>query len=439
MSESQMFCTQCGAALHEANYCPQCGVATRNALATDGVTASNGAVASGGAPTAVLEEMSTVTTGTANPRAVRQNATAPPRYEVPANGTRLVGDHVAPAPTATQDRSTRSRRRRPFVIGIAVGTLVLVAAGALAIILLNSNDPPSYSTNARAAFAPVIQANTQLSATLNAMSATAGARDAAITARSAIGSVDAARQANQALRPGSGDRQLAADLQAALMSERAWLTAVVAVLSRPTSPQLSQLASLRVDAKAKLAAVDAIVPGASASLPDSSKVMLYANARTRAAETKKALGQFNAQVQSFLDQSAPAYAQINQLFGQMRAVAEGGTADMTLAQAEAMLGSVISNRTSLAATARGLPAPTPLSASVRTALIAAYDASLQNDQDISTCLNENNTGTDAIIFRSCLDSTSASAGTATAAKQQFRTLYNQLRQRIGQPPTDQSF
>ena len=117
----------------------------------------------------------------------------------------------------------------------------------------------------------------------------------------------------------------------------------------------------------------------------------------------------------------------------------GGTPDITLAQAEATINTVVANRTSLAASARTLNAPTPLAASVRDALVASYDDSLTNDQDINNCLNQANNGVFAIIFQGCLSSTAADSNASTAAKQHFFTLYNQLRQQIGQPATNQSF
>jgi hypothetical protein len=80
-----------------------------------------------------------------------------------------------------------------------------------------------------------------------------------------------------------------------------------------------------------------------------------------------------------------------------------------------------------------------LARSVSAALQAAFAASLANDRDIAKCLNEANYGTVALIFRSCLSSSGSSSDAATAAKQQFLSLYNQLRQNIGEPSTTQSF
>ncbi len=67
------------------------------------------------------------------------------------------------------------------------------------------------------------------------------------------------------------------------------------------------------------------------------------------------------------------------------------------------------------------------------------DASLANDQDISTCLHQANNGTVAYIFQSCLNSTAGSSTAATNAKQHFLKTYNKLRRQIGKPPFSGQF
>ena len=53
--------------------------------------------------------------------------------------------------------------------------------------------------------------------------------------------------------------------------------------------------------------------------------------------------------------------------------------------------------------------------------------------DLATCLNQNNNGTEALIYQACLSSTSGDSATATSDKQTFLTAYNQLRTSVGQP------
>ncbi len=99
----------------------------------------------------------------------------------------------------------------------------------------------------------------------------------------------------------------------------------------------------------------------------------------------------------------------------------------------------MANRTSLAAAAQAVNAPTPAASTVRDDLVAAFNASLQDDNDLDTCLNQANTGTDAYIFQGCLDTSSTDSGAATAAKQTFLAAYNQLRTVIGQSPVTMQF
>jgi hypothetical protein len=438
----QVYCAECGTALRGAKYCPQCGVVTENATAGVTQVATAGASVAGATTPLVVPEV--------EPTVVRMRPSAPDgratvadsdlpqrsaRQPEPADGWQ------APGPSEPASRSAAGGRRS-LLVGLAVGCTLAAVIAVAAIVLIGGSGGrggPSYLTQARDALAPVVQDNNQLTGALGSLSARNGSTSATASAQAAIGAVGAAQRTLGTLKPDSGDQQFASNAEAAMTSELAWLNAAVEVLASPSSPTLSQLGSLGVDAQTKLAALDTRLPGASSSFPGSTKLIAYAQNKTAAANTKGALTKFSGQVQALLTQSAPAFEQINQLFGQMQTAANGGVADITLAQAESDITTVVSNRTSLAASARTLNAPTPLASSVTSALVAAFDTSLTDDQDISNCLNQANTGTVAFIFEGCLSSTGADAGTATADKQQFLSLYNRLRAHIGEPATTQQF
>lgn len=327
-------------------------------------------------------------------------------------------------------------------LGLTAAALaVAIAAGAVIAVLLvrHSASGPSTVTRVRQAVAPVIRQNRELGSALAALSQRSGHSRAAGTVQVTMSTARAAQHDLAARLAGSGDRGDVVRAQRAMTSEIAWLSAAATVLRTPGSPMTSQLSSLEVSARANLSQIDGQVPAASDSLPGSASLLAYAHSRTSAARNARALRAFSDQVQSLLMQSAPAFQQINDLFRQMQAAASGGTPTITVAQAEAMITSVVANRTSLAASARTLNAPTPAAVSVRNDLTAAMDASLTNDQDINRCLNEANTGTVAYIFQSCLSSTSADSNAATAAKQRFLAAYNALRQQIGQPAISVQF
>jgi hypothetical protein len=439
MDDEQVFCAECGTTLRGAKFCPQCGVVTENAMTEQHAPGNGGGHAAATAVPATLEEvmasMAAQRAGAAGATIDRQKPPPPvvsPRPVVASAG-------FAPPPTTEPgQKSAAPGGRRPLLIA-AVGGLVATVIAVTAVVALTGGGGAAYATQARDALAPVIQANSQLTGTLQSLSPSNGSSQAEASAQATIVAVRAALRTLGTLNPGSGDQQFADNATAAMGSELAWLKAVVSVLGSSRSPMLSQLGSLDVDTHTKLAAIDPQAPGASASFAGSTALIAYVQNQSSAASTRHDLTQFSGQVESLLTQSAPAYQQINQIYGELQTAANGGTPDITLAQAEATLNTVVANRTSLAASTRTLNAPTPLATSTRNALVAALDASLTNDQDISTCLNQANDGTVAIIFQSCLTSTGSDASIANTAKQQFFTLYNQLRQQIGKPSTSQPF
>ncbi len=151
------------------------------------------------------------------------------------------------------------------------------------------------------------------------------------------------------------------------------------------------------------------------------------------------LTQFNGQIASLLSQSSPAYREINHVFAAMQAAADGENPGMTVDQADASLSDVIANRSGLAAAARALDAPTAEAVGVRDALSRAMEASLTNDTDIQNCLDEDRSGSVAVIFRSCLSSTAGSDDAATEAKRDFWNQYDHLRGAIGLGPDETDF
>jgi hypothetical protein len=322
----------------------------------------------------------------------------------------------------------------------AVGAAVVIGL-VVALVAFHGDKPSGQASMAktRQAVNPVVRQNQQLSHTLAQLSVHSGQAQASGSVRAATTTVQSAQRSLTNLTPVSGNGGFKARAQTALTSELAWLHAARSVLKDPASPMLGQLSSLEMQARSKLKAIDTQVPAASSSLPGSANLITYAQAKRTVVGTQRALRQFSEQVQALLAQSGPAFVQINKLFGQMQTAASGGTPTITLAQAEATITAVISNRSSIAASARALDAPTPMAATVRADLVAAMDASLTNDRDISTCLNEANTGTVAYIFQSCLSATAADSNAATSAKQRFLADYNALRRQIGQPAISVQF
>jgi hypothetical protein len=314
-----------------------------------------------------------------------------------------------------------------------------------------SSHTPSYRAQAGQALGPVLAENTTLAATVSAL---APGGDTAPVGAALDNASDATRTAQQAvakLATPRSETTLATQLNAALTAEAAWLQTASSVLANPTSPQLSQLAGLGLDAQTKLQAVAADLPvNAAATFPSSTTIVSYASAANAAAasrakaaadraKTAAETRQFSTQVLGLLNQSAPSFQQLNAFYQQLATAAAGGYATITLAQAEQQISGIVANRTSLAASAQSLSAPTALARKVRADLVAAFNASLKDDNDLATCLNQANTGSEAFIFQSCLDASAADSAAATTAKQTFRSAYNRLRAGIGQPPVNIQF
>ena len=88
---------------------------------------------------------------------------------------------------------------------------------------------------------------------------------------------------------------------------------------------------------------------------------------------------------------------------------------------------------------RNFCAPTPAAQAVSGDLVTAFSDSLKDDNDLASCLNEDNFGTVALIFQGCLSSSESDSNNATNDKQTFLAAYNQLRASVGQSPTDVQF
>ena len=260
-----------------------------------------------------------------------------------------------------------------------------------------------------------------------------------------------AQQSLALLKPSGSQTALAAQIKAALTSEAAWLQTASSVVTNPSSPLLSQLSGLGVDADTKLQQVEASlsIPSGTA-FPSSNQIVVYASAANAAtaaqakaaadqAQTTAAETQFSNQVLALLNQSASSFQSVNSFYQQLQSAAQGHGATITLAQAEQQISSIVANRTSLAAAAQAINAPTPATSTVRDNLVAAFNASLRNDNDLDTCLNQANNGSNAYIFQGCLNASGPDSAAATAAKQTFLSAYNTVRTRLGQPAVNIQF
>jgi hypothetical protein len=330
--------------------------------------------------------------------------------------------------------------------------VVAVTAIVAAILLSgNSKQAPSYPTQAAQLVNPVLVDNAKVASAVQALAPGDNAQAAQGAVATAQDDTRVAQQSLALLKPSHSQAPLAAQINAALTSEATWLQTASSVLANPSSPLLSQLSGLGLDAQAKLQEMGASLSvGAGSTFPSSNQIVTYAAAANAAAasraqaaaaqaQTTAAETQFSNQVLALLNQSSSSFQSVNSFYQQLQSAASGNGASITLAQAEQQISTIVANRTSLAAAAQALSAPTPAATTVRDDLVAAFNASLRNDTDLDNCLNQANNGTDAYIFQGCLNASSADSNTATNAKQTFLSAYNQLRATIRQPAVTMQF
>lgn len=413
------FCGSCGSAVAGTRYCPNCG-----------------------APTAT-EQPTAVTPTVTQLDEVPPHVTAPIESLAP-RGRRFqpTGGHASQPPAAPPMGS--SHRRWP--VFAAVGALVAAAAAAAAILLLAGSDQASpsaqYHARLTSSLSPLVAANARLSEHLSALQPTAKTSGVARPVAQAVKALDQARGAVGAtVAPRDpGSRSLQSETSSALDAESRWLEVVGRAAASPLGAQASALGSADTELSGTLRPLASSLPAFAAGPGHTDNLMRWISRRKAKARTASSLKGFAGSVGSLLTRSAPSYEEIQQVFSQMQAAANGDDTVLTPTEASSKLGDVISNRSALAAAARTLDPPTALGRQVRNKLATAFDLSLQNDRDIQKCLDEGRIDQNlAFIFQSCLDASGTSAGAATAAKQDFREAYNRMRHKLGMPATNPSF
>ena len=329
---------------------------------------------------------------------------------------------------------------------------VLVGGVATALLLLGSSkDASSYRAQAGRLVSPVLADTSKVTSAVQALSPGGDPQAAQNAIATVQNATQVAQQSLALLKPAGSQAQIAGQVNAALTSEVTWLQTASAVLASPSSPLLSQLSGIGLDAATKFQQMETnLLPGSDATFPSSTPIVLYSSAANAAAAAREqaaaaqaastaAETQFSNQVQALLNQSTASFQSVNAFYQQLQTAAQGGYATITLAQAEQQISGIVANRTSMAAAAQAINAPTPAGSSVRDDLVAAFNASLQNDNDLANCLNQANDGDTAYIFEGCLNASASDSSAATTAKQTFLTAYNQLRASNGQPVVNPEF
>jgi len=427
-SGAPAFCGNCGARVQGTRFCQRCGTPL----------AAEDAPIVALAPEASASEASSPAASPTEPVLQQASvASAPAAADTPPGGTPAVtpSDPALPA---------HSRPRRGLVIGgVMAAAVVLIGAAVGTTLALSNNSPqgPTYSVQAARYIAPVLTDNKKIDY-LVALLKPGGSTSGVTTLITSTQSDTQNAQQNIAgvKATSTSDQSLATELNAALSAETSWLQTAGTVLANPSSPQLSQLSGIGLDAQNKFAALGPTLRAAAkAPFPSSAKVVAFATATDASALANAANTTFSNQVLALLNQSTSAYQAVNTFYSQLQTAADGGYTSLTLPEAEQQITSIVASRTSLAAAAQALNAATPTAQGVSTDLVTAFNDSLKDDNDLANCLNEANNGTEAFIFQDCLSASSSDNAAATADKATFLTAYNALRASVGQPPTNVQF
>jgi hypothetical protein len=430
------FCGQCGAPAQGAPFCQNCGAKIGDPAATvvqvfpqDSRTPD----------TLALAGDASVSAQAAQPTSPQSVTTTAQTMAVSGPNTPPVGT-PAVMPTPTKPPTGKDSKRIWLIGGAAA--VVVIAIAVVATLLLTGNTKHGLTYNQQAAeyIAPVLADNQKIVAMVTLLSPGGNPDGLKTLIASTQSDTQVAQQLINGLTPTASDDLAATNFKGALTSEAAWLLTATTVLSNTSSPLLSQLSGIGLDAQNKLEALGEVDPAAAhTAFPSSAQIVSFASAANTSAQATQENTAFSNQVLALLNQSAPMFQAVNSLYAQLQTAADGGYTDLTLPQAEQQINSIVASRTSLAAAAQALSAPTPEAETVSADLVTAFNDSLKDDNDLATCLNEENFGTFAFISQGCLSASSSDNTTATSDKQTFLTAYNQLRSTVGQPPTSVQF
>lgn len=436
---SPAFCGQCGAPAQETPFCQGCGAKIGVPAATVVQVSPQDSTTSQQLVRDTLAGVDTASLHTAQP-------TSPQSVTTTAQTMAVSGPNTPPAgtPAVTPTPTTPPRvkdSKRIWLIGGAAAVVLIAAAVAVTLLLTgNTKQGLTYNQQVARYLAPVLADNQKIANMVTLLSPGGNPDGVKTLIASTQNDTQVAQQLIDGQKPTGSDDAVATQVKAALTSEAAWLLTATTVLSNTSSPLLSQLSGIGLDAQNKFQALGAVEPAAAhTAFPSSDQIVAFASAANTSAQATQDNTAFSNQVLALLNQSTPMFQAVNSLYAQLQTVADGGYTNLTVPQAEQQINSIVASRTSLAAAAQALNAPTPDAKTVSADLVTAFNDSLKDDNDLATCLNVANTGTVAIIFQGCLNASSSDNATATSDKQTFLAAYNQLRASVGQPPTSVQF
>ncbi len=344
---------------------------------------------------------------------------------------------IIPEPFVKARKEKKSSAKWWWIGGAAA--LAIAVGVATTFVLLGSSGSP-FAEQASSALSPVLAQDKVATSTVAAISPTTAKADLHAVFALGVQTIITARTAIDQLNAEGDDLNLRTQLDQLLATERQWMDRAAAAVLDPTNQRATEITSIGENVAAKRLALTSKIPSlATASFPSSTKLSTYLHTRAAALDGRAATIGFLNQVMVLVNQSGESFSQVNHFFTQLNAVANGGQADMTLSQAEDEIAQIIAARSREETQARNLTPPNAKSKVVADRLAEAFSASLANDQALSDCLYQDNNGSTAYIYRSCLSSTTVQSGQASAAKASFISALNTLRSTVGLPAVQPRF
>jgi len=315
-----------------------------------------------------------------------------------------------------------------------------LAVGVAATVVLLSSSGSAFAEQAATSLAPVLAQDKVATTTVAAIGPSTSKADLHAVFVRGSQAITTAKNALDLIKVEGDDVALRTQVDQLLATERQWMNKSAAAVLNPSNQLATEITSIGENVTAKRLALTAKIPSlATASFPSSTKLSNYLRTRAAALGGRAATIRFINEVMALVNQSGESFALVNHFFSQLYAVVNGGQADMTLSQAEDQIAQIIENRSQEETDARSLNPPNEKSQVVADRLADAFAASLANDNALSDCLYQENNGSTAYIYQSCLSSTTVQSGQASAAKAAFITALNNLRSTVGLPAVQPRF
>ena len=316
---NQSFCRQCGERLGGGRFCGSCGTPS----GASGELVINLATGARESTPTIPTQREAIDDG-------------PPQFNL--------------SETAEERHEERAERQRSkLLVAMMLVVVLLIAGGSTALVFLTRHGAvDTFPAQSRTALAPLAAANETFAQQVHQFSKATSLRDAKADVAALASTAIQTRAALATLTVGSSpaDRHVKAAADAAIASETNWLTTAAGALAQPAGPMAAQLTSLGLDVASKLDALGSALPGISATFADASTFIEYVDGQARSAQTTVDVRRFIRRIDTLVAQSQTAFTQINEVFGVLSNVANGGFSSMSLAQLEQEVTTVISNRSS---------------------------------------------------------------------------------------------